>query len=205
MSKRIKYICKRCSYAEPTNWKDNVKRHLDSIIYFNGLIFTILILAFLYLLQNAYIMSEVTRGIWGFDLVGATLNYKAYGSSDELRALALNITYDCRNSSDNDKLERCYAVSIYSYIRDNIDYGYGSDEDRKIYTPMETINTSVGDCKNQAYLFVSIASQVGLSAKVKCNGKHCFPIVTFRDGEVFVTDPVYKIYGYWDDWKWAYE
>ena len=199
-----KYICKRCGHGEPTKWYDYITVPIKSLIFWNGVVFIIIIIGALYFLQNPYVLLEVGDFINEFDHEEILMNYRAYGSNNELRALALNITHDCRNESSVYKFERCYTKKIYNYTK-GLDYGLGAERNYKIYDPMETIETGVADCKGNSYVATSLMSQVGLNARVKCNSKHCFSIVKYRDGEVFVIDGVYEIYGYWDDYKEFYD
>lgn len=198
--KLVKYICKKCKYAEPLTKKDYILMPLRELIFTSGIAFIVILVLIGYVFLN----PEKSTFIEKFDFTGSSLTYSAYKPDKELRELALNITDKCKDAYNIDELERCYSENIYIYIRD-FDYALGNYKNRQIYPVKETIKLKYTDCKGYSYTFTALASQVGLDVQIKCNKKHCYPIVNFRDGEVFVTDPTSNIYGYWDDWKDYYE
>jgi len=166
----------------------------------NGTFFIIGLLLFGYIFYH----PELLTGIREFDFLDSSMTFSAKRENSELKEIALNITKGCDEEGGGlDRLESCYAQRIYNYVS-KFDYGFGAYKNQKVYPVMETIKNKIGDCKNKAYTYSSLASQVGLDVKIKSRDRHMFPLTYFRNGDIFVTDPTFEIYGYWDDWKNSY-
>ncbi len=198
--KTVKYMCKKCNYAEEFTKKDYLKSMFVTFFMLIGLTSILLSGAFTFLIYNPSTISDFGK----FDLIGFMLSQSGNLEDKGLRTLAINITKGCTLEVEySSELEQCYVKKIYLFLVD-FDYTLGNHKNSKIYTPEETIEFRAGDCKNLAYTFQSLSSQVGVDSRVMCALNHCFNKVKFENNETFLIDVTKKRYGYWEDWEDSY-
>ena len=115
-----------------------------------GVISVVMILVISWIGQNRVLAYKITEDNGLVDNI--YYNVKIGRHQKDVRDLAINITRGCNNS------EGCYFWMIYHYLEE-FDYVY--PEEGTVYSPLETIRTKSGDCKNMVVTFCSMMRSVG--------------------------------------------
>lgn len=142
--------------------------------------------------------------------LGESYTNFAIEHDDELRELALNLTYPC-----DSEYPMCYTSKLF-YKLNTLRYNPSSinRQETILYHPMYVYDNG-GDCKNTAALFVSLMRSLGFESYVDCNIRvhHCVSVIPVKSTserkyeDFYVVDLAYgsmTIYNssqnFWDDY-----
>jgi len=165
LSNVVDYQCTKCRYVKRMTKKDLRKKLLIKVI---RELFVVLGVAMLLLVIVAGPVSVVETA------TNRILTKNARVDTEELRRAAINATEKCIDERSTNSY--CYGYHIYKHLS-NLRYVPASYF-KPISSPSDVYDYG-GDCKNMAFLFVSMMKSVGFEAVMECDWEeeHCIALV----------------------------
>ena len=148
----IKYVCEKCSHIA----RRSVGEHLRNWFF---IFFTAIgILSFLYFVILTTTMSPQEV----IDVqINLLTNYKAYERNNDMRDIGIELAGHCGLNED------CIIQSVHKGLV-NVTYV----KTPTILDPKIIFDSKAGDCKNFAFMFVSILHQFGVDAYYDGSSEH---------------------------------
>lgn len=153
--------------------KDVLKRIVTTLFAGIGLAFVVFVVAVYFLdISGVFIAKPMLKEV----------NEKMYNNlvtyNPDARSLAINITRGCGGD------EYCYLSKVYIYM---MKYDY--IKSGVVYPFNQTISDEAGDCKNFAYVFSSVMTELDVDNEIKLNDEmtHAYNYV-YIDGHTFKVD-----------------
>ena len=191
-----KFICPNCGKGKPAT-----KKEVAIDVGLKSILAILVMFGVFFLIQLVFIGPTDMFNTY----LSASFTSAAYGNSQELRGLALNLTsYDGWNS-------HIFAMDLLANIGD-MRY-VPTDLYHGMYGPMETLKEG-GDCKQMSALFVALMRSSGYKAFIDCSieHNHCVAKIPYTGNGNFyggtymvvdMTDDAFYIYdnsvNHWDN------
>jgi len=182
----VKYICKKCGFAEKPSKFESLKLFIVLFFMAFGLVAfftTIGVIVFakqMIFTQLAYPHNEINPTM-------SLIYTSAVDIQDTmfLRSYAVNITNSCLNETLD-----CYSKAIYDEIS-NYEYALTGEH---IYYPEDTIQLKSIDCKNGAITYCALMNNIGGHCKVVCSTTHCWSEVDIENNRTILADLTFNQY-----------
>lgn len=172
--KYLEYKCKKCKYEHIANWKILLMHNVKML----GISFLLMYFFLSMLLTTIPIYKFQEYGSnFRSQIFAYKLTYDSKEKNLELRDVALSMITSCtENDNDCIKYKIFFALTDMKYVLTD-----------QVLNPIEIYKSGHGDCKNLAFLYSSLLSQVGEQSKVVCSNCHCWNEIEML-GDAYVVD-----------------